>query len=186
MSKIDISFLDLHNPLFMNGVNYGNKIDVKQKGGIVYRDSELQCYVAQFKGRAQIIELANVASAGVTNSGDLSLSKEALESTAPPAIAKARRNQAQQQETAQVYDPNDESAEAHRARIRAASAGANRPDPSLRQQDDLLIQESRNAAMGLKHKQPPTAQVSTPTSGVQGKAKNLSHAQTKTESKEAF
>ena len=79
------------------------------------------------------------------------------------------------------FDPNDtEAAARHRELVRAASANSNRAQNAA-QQNDFLIQEARNQAMGLKHPTTSKAQVQTAQqvgelAAVTGKPKAISHA----------
>lgn len=179
--KIEVTFLDLHNPLFTQGSNLGNKINVAQKGARAVLDTNTGLIWFLYKGRPTFIPLMN------TGSGDPILSseqhieifgEEAKPALLPPAIARARREAILTD--ALGFDPNDESPEAHRARVRAASANSNRPNNQLVQTDDL-IQTARASAMGMKL---PTAQVQNAQqvgehTGVTGKRKAISHQQMK-------
>lgn len=177
MARFELSFIELHNPLFMQGSNLTNKVNAKQRGAILQYDTELAGVIIQFKGKAAIIPAASVASMDLVDISQIGI-EAPKEASAPPAIARARRQAKEEQlpEVTADYDENDpEAAAAHRAAVRAASANSNRSAPRLETQNDTLIQQSRMVASG--------AQVSNPTrpveglTGVSGKPKATNHAQ---------
>lgn len=188
MSKHALSFIELHNQLFMQGSNLGNKINASQRQAKLLQDDERGVVWVFYKGRVTSIPLASVASADfveipsdIKEALGLSTPEPTIETPmGPPAIARGRRakvtTEVQAAESIPEYDINDNSPEAHRARVRAASANAFKSTPIA--QNDLLIQQARMAASGSKSQ----AQVSNPTqpkegASVAGKPKALSHAQ---------
>lgn len=178
MSKHAVSFMELHNQLFMQGSNLGNKINAAQRGANLTLDTDLGVVWVQFKSKLSLIPLSNVASADITDPSALGFDDTKTETkTVPAAIARGRKA-GLAPEPDPEFDPNDDAA-AHRARVRAASANAFVPNHTAAQ-NDLLIQQARGQAMGLK----ASAQVATPTqpkegASVAGKPKALSHAQLK-------
>lgn len=178
MPKHALSFVELHNQLFMNGSNLGNKVNAAQRGAKLWQDDERGVVWVHFKDRVTAIPLASVASSDFIEIPEdikelLGITQE-VQPKGPPSV------RAKKVEVIELpaYDPNDHSAEAHRARVRAASANSNRAQPIV--QNDFLIQEARNHAAGQKSK----AQVSNPTMPKEGvsvspKPKAISHAQLK-------
>lgn len=203
MPKQRLSFIELHNQLFMQGSNLGNKINAAQKGAKLLLDDERGVVWVYFKGKVSLVPLANVASADAIDiSEDL---KEALgvqapgepQPVGPPAIVRAKRGRPSLNEPAAEFlkgaaptvpfpdfDPNDqEAALRHRELVRAASANAYRPQPQG-PMNDHLIQEARNQAMGLKHTTISRSQVQNAhqvgeVASVTGKKKIMTHAELK-------
>lgn len=200
MPKHALSFLDLHNPFFMNGSNLGNKINAAQRGAKLLLDDERQVVWVYFKNKVSFIPLASVASADAVDVPEdvqalLGVPKPEVaqeDISGPPAVVRARRgrpplHQPEPQAYAPAptvpypdFDPNDiDAAARHRELVRAASANANKPQYAGPQNDDL-IQQTRNAAMGMKLQR--TAQVQSAqqvgqTAAVTGKRKVMSHAE---------
>ncbi len=188
MEKNKVTCITFHNPFNMGGVNFGNKIDTAVRKDIEMIDDIGRNRVwIKFKGITTFVPDSNIVAGSVqTIPADIQAMFEPTESeeiqAGPPAVARSRRTKAEMEaarvhDEAAAFDPNDTSPEAHRARVRAASANAHKPD-GVHAQNDLLIQEARNAAAGVKFK----AQVSNPTQPAQGasvvgKTKALTHAQ---------
>lgn len=162
MPKHALSFVELHNQFFMQGSNLGSKVNAAQRGAKLLLDDERGVVWVLFKGKVSFIPLPSVASADVVEvPGDvqeaLGVIPDPTTSQGPPAVARARR---EAPETAQAFpidvpmphfDPNDADAAAkHRELVRAASANSNRPD-NTQAQNDLLIQQARVNAMGIKN-----------------------------------
>ncbi len=196
MPKYPLTFVEFHNPLFMNGTNLGNKLNGPFRGATLLMDDDRQVVWVHYKGKTAFVPLASVASAdAVTIPDDVT---EAMglntpqELSGPPAVKRGRgRPPMEPIATPSIpveavpmptHDPNDMVAAAeHRARVRAASANANKPQ-FVGQQNDDLIQASRAAAMGIKHNkgaQVQTAQQVGEAASVVGKKKPLSHAELK-------
>lgn len=175
-----ISFAQFHNMMHMQGTNLGDKIIAKARGATLLLDLEFQTVWVYYKGKLSGVPTPSIATYDLAEMPDhvraeLGLDGiEAVESSGPPYARKKAEY------IPEAFDPNDEAA-AHRARVRAASANANRPDMA-QAQNDLMIQETRNAAMGIKTHM--TAQVQnaqqvgeSPT--VTAKKKAISHSQLK-------
>lgn len=195
MAKHALSFIELHSQLFHQGSNLGNKINAAQKGVILFLDDERQGVWLWFKLKLSFIPLPNVASMDMKDIPQDIQDVLGLgvpeELSGPPALAKARRGRPPKEEPAEpissapepvpfpTHDPNDPiAAAAHRAKVRAASANAYRPVDKVAQ-NDLLIQEARAHAQGVKLQK--TAQVQNAhqvgqTTSVTGKSKPLSYA----------
>lgn len=197
MKLYPLSFIQLHNMIHMQGVNLGDKIDASKRPAKLYLDLENQMVWISFKGKMSGIPTPSVMSF------DMIESPAHLVDIAPPpkkqleesmvASPKRGRPPKVQEETVNEpvgmppSDPSDvEAAAAHRARVRAASMNSNKTQP-LVAQNDFLIQEARNQAMGLKHPTTSKAQVQNAqqvgASTVQGKPKAISHTQMKAQVK---
>lgn len=172
--KYDVSFMNMHNALFMQGSNLGDKINVAAKGAKVCWDDDRQVLFITFKGKTTTIPFTS------TQSFDLIEVPEDVKEWA--GIAETTQTNApfarKKVEPTDITVTDDMSeAEAHRARVRATSANSNRAQPTV--QNDDLINQSRALAMGVKHNK--TAQVSNAQhvgemAAVTGKPKALSHA----------
>jgi hypothetical protein len=174
--KHSLNFVELHNPLFMQGVNLGTKINATQRQAHLFFDTELGVVWIAFKNKVSFIPLANVASADLADPSvaDLPLDEE---QHAPPAIARARREQEIDPARYEMPDINDPEAMArHREAVRAASANANRPPAQM---FDPLAQQAREQAMAVKlHNAPVSTPMQTKNlSSVTGKHKAISHAE---------
>jgi hypothetical protein len=179
MARLELSFLNVVIPQFMHGRNLGTKISASPQIKM-HRDEVSGEVTICINGKVSGIGAANVACYDYKELSDELKALYSLEEGNLPLIARAALSAAPEP----VYDPNDESPEAHRARVRAASALANKPTPVVN--NDFLIQESRNAAMGLKPGR--TAQVQTAQevgnlAGVTGKRKPISHQELKAQVK---
>lgn len=204
MPKHKITFIELHNPLFMNGTNMGSKLSTDVRPGTTAKagvkmilDDERQAVWVHYNKRTAFIPLPSVASCDILEvPGDvlelLGLTPMAEEIiSGPPAVMRARRGRppsVQPTEEIQAaptevpypdFDPNDEDAAArHRELVRAASANSNKA-PFKGPQNDSLIQSARNAAMSIKTHgtaQVQNAQQVGELAAVTGKPKALSHA----------
>lgn len=203
MALYSVSFMSLHSPLFMQGSNLGDKITAAHKNAQFAFDDVSSVIWVHFKNKVTPVPLSNVASfdmadipGAVKDFFSIGAPPVIAVQSLPPTIAAARRGRPPKNHSLpnlqipttglgmesfiNQIDPNDpEDAAAHRARVRAASANSNRPEPSI--QNDLLVQEARAQAIGMK----TSAQVSNPTkpteglTGVSGKPKALSHTQLK-------
>lgn len=176
MPKFALSYVEFHNNFFMQGTNLGNKVNAAQRGAVLLYDTDRSLVWIQFKGKLSFIPLTNIVSADVVDASAMDADLPTPKVEATPA----RRGRPPKTEP-EAIDPNDAAA-IHRAEVRARSATANVAAPTV--QNDLLIQQSRSAAMGMKHPNP--AQVQTPTqptqgANVAGKPKAISHAQLKTQ-----
>lgn len=170
MAKHQLSFIELHNQLFMQGSNLGTKIHAVARGATLNLDTELGIVWVQYKGKLSFIPLSNVASADMVDTGAFGFKTTTDETTAPAAIARARKARLEQEAE---EDP-------HRAAVRAASANSNKPN-TLEAQNDYLIQEARAQAAGMKHNKAQVSNPTLPTTGntgasVAGKPKAISHA----------
>ena len=150
--KHELSFVELHNPLFQVGVNLGTKINAKMRNARLIMDDDRQVVWIHFKGKLSAIPMANVSSTDFISIPDdvQEVLGEMVETTpvVPAAIARARAASAVIP-VDMPYDPNDEDAAArHREAVRAASANTFKAVPM--QNDELLIEQSRAAAMGVK------------------------------------
>jgi len=200
MPKHPLSFVALHNQFFMQGSNLGDKINAKQRGAQLLLDDERGVVWVHFKQKVSFIPLASVASAdAITIPDDIAIALQLTAAPAvdapqgPPAVRRGRGRPPLHPEPQVIpdpttgvpvpnFDPNDaEAAARHRELVRAASRA-----PTLKTgthaQDDRLIQEARNQAMGLKHPTTSRAQVQNAeqvgaTASVAGKPKPISHAQ---------
>lgn len=195
MPKHPLSFIELHNPFFMNGTNLGNKVNALQRGASLLLDDERGVVWVHYKSKVSFIPLASIASADAVEVPEdvrMVFGLPDPASTPPPARrGRPPMNKPETQATptpAPVtpaypsFDPNDTDAAAkHRELVRAASLNANKPQFNAAQSDDL-IQSARMTAMGLKHQK--TAQVQTAqqvgeTASVTGKRKVMSHSELK-------
>lgn len=186
-TKHELSFIELHNPFFMQGSNMGTKINAAQKGAKLLLDDTRYGVWIYYKQKVAFVPLASVASIDLTEiPGDV---KTALHFEEPKKAAAAIKHMAPTQPVVPMYqpepvpmpdfDPSDAvAAAAHKSMVRAASMNTHRSAPIV--QNDQLIQEARNTAMGMKTH--PTAQASTAhqvgqmtNSGTQGKPKPISH-----------
>lgn len=193
MAKLELGFIEMHNPMFMQGSNMGTRIKAKERGARLFLDTELSLVWVHFKGKVAFVPLANIATGDLMEQLDAPLTELPQPAhRAPAAIARAQAYQSEYQEPSYPdHDPEDlEAAAAHRARVRAASMNSNRPQASV--QNDMLIQQSRMAAMGMKQHavnpqvsnptQPAMGQTGIPTPNVQaapklrGRPKAISHA----------
>ena len=181
MPKYQLSFMEVHNPLFMQGSNLGTKIIPAQKNAELAYDDDRSVVWVSFKGKITAIPLSNVASVDFATTPDDIL--DFFSGTAstvdtahlPAAIARKKREQEIVQ-TAETFDSADESPEAHRARVRAASANANRVQP-IQATSSSLIQESRATALGMKVSKAQVSDPTRPKTGTTGRVKPISHAQ---------
>lgn len=197
MPKHPLSFVELHNPMFMQGSNLGNKINAAQKGAKLFLDDDRDGVWIYFKQKLSFIPLSNVATADmVTIPEDLKETIGLTETLAeepspsgPPAIARARRGRPPKDAkipsnpvtfSQPAVDLDTLSPEERRAAVRAASANAYRPD-ATQAQNDHLIQEARAQAQGIKLQKTAQVQnaqqVGLAASSVTGKPKPISHAE---------
>ena len=173
MTTIKISFVELHNPLFMQGTNLGNKINAAQRGASIQFDLDRKLLIITFKGKCAIIPDSNVASMDVIDLADLGLEFKTEAPTAPEATVKRGRGRPPVNP-----EPVAQSEEDRRAAARAASANAFKPEPKVETTGSKLIEQSRAIAAGK-------AQVSDPTKPAQGLTglssapKMMSHAELK-------
>jgi hypothetical protein len=62
MSKIALSYAELHNPLFLSGTNHGQKLQQGAKGIDLQYDRKEKELLVLFNGKLAIIPSSNVAS----------------------------------------------------------------------------------------------------------------------------
>lgn len=62
MAKYAVSFCELHNPLFMQGVNLSNKINALTRNAKLEYDTEQHWLVVYFKGKASVVPSSNISS----------------------------------------------------------------------------------------------------------------------------
>lgn len=167
MARINLSFVEVHNPLFVNGTNLGTKINVAQRQAIAQYDTEISCLRLYFKGKTTLVPSSNIASMdAIEEQAPAQVAQP--ETVLPPALAKRRGRPPKEAEPEQKpigdpVDPNDEQA-AHRAAVRAASANSNVAPPNVSAQTDALIQQARMQALGIKDAS-RVVQVSVPGGG---------------------
>jgi hypothetical protein len=177
MARISLSFVELHNPLFMQGTNLTNKIVASQRQAKLEYDLDKKLLIVRFKGKAAILPDSNVASMDVINAADLGLEESEPVSAPTPAIARRRGRPSAEDLEAQesAYMTSD----SHREAVRAQSANAFKPAPVVDTQANKLMEQARAVAAGAK----VSPQVSEPTkpanglTGVSGKPKAISHEQ---------
>jgi len=181
MAKIPLSYIELHNPMFMQGSNLGSKISAKARGAKLYFDTELSVVWIDFKDKVAFVPMSNIASGDMLDPQSIVLEEPATK-TAPPAITRARK--AGKEDVAVTIAQAESNpiemtdAEAHRAEVRARSANAHKAIPQPETQSDALIQQSRAVASGQVQVSDPTRPANGLT-GVQVKPKAISHAQLK-------
>ena len=107
MSKIDLTFVHLHNPLFLAGTNFGEKLDPSSSKGkglkLTYDRAEKEL-VVEYKNQVALIPTSNIATMTVTNPADIGITlpgkPEPKRATHTPHPSKANISK-----TAQVADP---------------------------------------------------------------------------------
>jgi hypothetical protein len=62
MSKIQLSFAELHNGLFLAGTNHGTKLQITKNNVQLVYDDEAQTLFVKFKNAIAIVPNSNVAS----------------------------------------------------------------------------------------------------------------------------
>lgn len=60
--KLTVSFVELHNPLFMQGTNLGNKIKADQRHADMEFDTETKLLTIEFKDKLSIVPDSNIVS----------------------------------------------------------------------------------------------------------------------------
>lgn len=63
--RIEIKFAEIHHPLFLAGVNLGQRFGEGQVKGDttkLYYDMKLQCLIVTYKGAASMVPLPTIAS----------------------------------------------------------------------------------------------------------------------------
>ncbi len=182
MSKFyDLPFVEFYDAFFMQGSNLGNKINAAQRNAKVVYDEERGLVWVHFKGKLSFVPLQSIKSADMKDiPEDLqkywAMTTQEAEPTLPPSI---RRGRKPKEEITEEFDPTDDAA-AHRARVRAASANANKAEPRPVINSDDLIKTTRAAAMGVKlnkSSQVANAQQVGELASVTGKPKAMTHAQ---------
>lgn len=73
MTKIALSFVSLHNPLFMQGVNLGQRINTHMKSVKLDFDVEKKLLYIQFKGKVCLVPDSNVESMDVIDPAQLGI-----------------------------------------------------------------------------------------------------------------
>lgn len=75
--KIDLEFVELHQPLFLAGVNFGTKLYPVMKGGIkMWYDTELDHTIVCYNGKVAMIE--NTASKTMYDPSQLGINTKAF------------------------------------------------------------------------------------------------------------
>lgn len=186
MSKyVELSFVEVIQPFFMNGKNMGNKIHANTIGCKMMKHAETKEIEVFYKGKVSTIGHGNVCSSDYKEVPDEVKALFGIDATVVEEFVnpKARKPEAMNMSAgyaSQMYSPDDESPEAHRARVRAASANSNKAIP-VGPQNDTLIQQARMEAMGIKHGQvsvpsmPTEGQTGVPPVAIKGKPKAISH-----------
>ena len=83
--KIDLEFVELHQPLFLAGVNFSTKLTPAMKGGIkMWYDTELEHTFVIYNGKVAMIE--NTASKTMYDPSQLGINAKASILTKPVLV----------------------------------------------------------------------------------------------------
>ena len=200
MAKYAIKTLYFHETtsFHMQGKNFGARIDISTGAKVCYDDEAKEIHI-YYNGKTSSLSSLSAKNWDyvATPAHVAEYFGAQLEAKTEEPVKRGRgRPPAHQPEPAIVhqppsvpypsFDPNDlEAAARHRELVRAASANSNKNHNSG-PQNDYLIQEARNQAMGLKHPTTSRAQVQTAqqvgeSATVVGKKKIVSHAELRTQ-----
>lgn len=75
--RVKVSFVELHNPLFMVGVNLGNKISASTRHARMEFDIERKLLFIEFKGKVAVLPDSNVCSMDLVNPEEAGFKPEA-------------------------------------------------------------------------------------------------------------
>jgi hypothetical protein len=170
MNRIEMSFVEFHNPFFMQGTNLGTKLFAKQKNATLFYDLDHSFMIITFKGRVALVPSTNIISMDVIDYSSLDI-------TPPhPVIHVPQMSIPSEDGNSIPMSDEAQAAMQHRKEVRERSANSNKA-PSMQETNNSLIQASRNAALGMKH--PQIDNPTKPAQGQTGKNKIMSHAQLK-------
>ena len=158
-----VPYVEFHSPIFMQGTNLGNKLNVKHRPMVLIHDREDKIIYVYFKDKMAAMPDSNVVSWDYAQVADCPIPADVLKSFGIGAKA----------EEVKRGPGRPPKAEADKYTVNPAA---------LETAQTHLIKQARDAVAGLKHPA-PSAQVSNPTqpaeglTGLQGKAKYMSHAE---------